>query len=124
MSLTKPVFIIGILLLSIYACKNKPTAKHSEKKTAIYKGLYSYGAEIKSFQPCNGKHEYWVADSSAQLELQYTQLSFEKQNEPVYVEVEGKRVPTAKDGPGSGYDTTLVVNKLIKLSKDIPKDCN
>ena len=123
MQLTKKVFILGVLLLSIYACKNK-TEKKAEEKIVIYKGLYSYGAEIKSFQPCNDKHEYWVADSSAQLELQYSQLNFEKQNVPVYIEVAGKKILTPKDGQGSGYDTTLIVNKLIKLTKDIPKDCN
>lgn len=112
-----------MLLISLYACKHKPAVKQAEK-TVVYKGLYSYGAEIKSFQACNNTREYWVADSSAQLELQYSQLNFEKQNEPVYIEVEGKKVLTAKDGPGSGYDTTLIVKKVIKLTKDIPKSCN
>lgn len=116
-------FFIGTLLLSsIYACKNKSAENNGG--TAIYKGLYSYGPEVKSFKECNNTREFWVADSSAKLELQYTQLAFEKKNIPVYIEVEGKMVHSTKDGPDSGYDSTLVVTKLIKLTKDIPKGCN
>jgi len=59
------------------------------------------------------------------LELQYTELKFEKPYEPVYIEVEGIKVHSGKDGLGSEYDSTLVVNKLIKITKEIPQDmCN
>ncbi|MDB5111667.1 MAG: hypothetical protein JWR67_2781 [Mucilaginibacter sp.] len=117
-------FFIGTLLLSsIYACKNKST-ENNNGEPVIYKGLYSYGPEVKSFKGCNNAHEFWVTDSSARLELQYTQLGFEKKDVPVYVEVEAKKVPSTKDGPDSGYDSTLIVTKLIKLTKDIPQGCN
>jgi hypothetical protein len=66
-----------------------------------------------------------VADNSGQLELKYTQLKFEKAYEPVYIEVEGVKVRSGKDGLGAEYDSTLVVKKLIKITKEIPLDmCN
>jgi len=90
-----------------------------------YKGLYSYGPEIKSFKECASGHEFWAADSSAQLELKYSQLNLAQPDEPVYVEVQGDKIKSSKDGLGSDYDSILVVKKLIKITKDIPKGmCN
>ena len=87
--------------------------------------MYSFGPEVKSFKDCESGREFWVTDKSAQLELKYSQLNFEKPYEPVYIEVEGVKVRSGKDGMGSEYDSTLMVNKLIKISKEIPLDmCN
>jgi copper homeostasis protein (lipoprotein) len=113
--------LISLLVIGFYSCKSKSTQKTSEPVT--YKGLYSFGPDVKSFKGCNNAHEFWVADSSAQLELQYSKLN-EKRDEAVYVEVQGKKVKTVKDGIGSDYDSTLVVTKLIKITKDIPAGCN
>lgn len=112
-----------ILVVSLYACNSK--SSKNIKAVITYKGLYSYGPEVKSFKQCSTGHEYWVADSSAQLELQYSQLNFEKPDEPVYVEVQGNKIKSPKDGLGSDYDSILVVKKLIKITKEIPKGmCN
>jgi len=103
------------------ACRNK------EKKAAkhvIYKGLYSFGPEVRSFKDCDNDTEFWVIDRSAQLELKYSQLNFEKPYEPVYIEVEGIKSKSGKEGMGSEYDSTLVVKKVIKITKEIPQECN
>lgn len=100
---------------------------NSDKKAkkAVYKGVYSFGPEVKSFKDCETGREFWVTDSSKQLELKYSQLNFEKPYEPVYVEVEGVKLHSGKDGMGSEYDSTLVVKKLVKITKTIPVDmCN
>ena len=88
----------------------------------VFKGVYSFGPEVKSFKDCDSGREFWVTDSSKQLELQYSQLNFEKPYEPVYVEVEGVKIHSNKEGLGSEYDSTLVVRKLIKITKEIPQD--
>jgi len=113
-------FIYGGLaaVLCVYACK--PKAADSKKQ--VYKGLYSFGPEVKSFKNCDDTHEYWVTDSSAKLELQYTQMNFEKPYEPVYVEVEGTKVPSGSEGKGSEFDSTLIVNRVIKITREIPQD--
>lgn len=93
--------------------------------TVVYRGLYSFGPEVKSFKDCDNGEEYWAADSSAKLELSYSQLNFEKPYEPVYVEVEGLKVKSGKDGTASEFDSTIIVKKLVKITKDIPQDmCN
>jgi copper homeostasis protein (lipoprotein) len=122
MRLQSICLFLGILIIGLYSCKSKPAKKAADK--IIYKGLYSFGPDLKSFKECDNGHEFWVADSSAQLELQYSQLN-NKPDEAVYIEVRGKKLKTVKDGMGSDYDSTLVVTKLIKITKEIPKNgCN
>lgn len=125
--------LVALLTISMWACKNKSATTGEQSKvdstsntnsTVVFKGLYSGSPAVKSFKECGHQNEYWVADSSAQLELQYAQLNL-KPEEPVYVQVEGKKIKTKKDGVGGGFDSTLVVTKLIKITKEIPKDiCN
>jgi copper homeostasis protein (lipoprotein) len=114
----------AFLLVLIAACSCNRKSPKANQPT-VFKGLYSFGPEIKSFKDCDSGREFWVADSSAQLELQYSQLNFEKPYEPVYIEVEGVKSKSGKEGMGSEYDSTLVVKKVIKITKEIPQDiCN
>jgi copper homeostasis protein (lipoprotein) len=118
----KPIsYLIGLVSISVFSCSNPgKSSKH-----IVYKGVYSFGPEVRSFKDCENGREFWVTDSSAQLELKYSQLNFEKPYEPVYIEVEGLKIRSGKDGKGSEYDSTLVVKKLIKITKEIPVDmCN
>jgi copper homeostasis protein (lipoprotein) len=118
------LFKYGLVMLvaALFACNsngNKAGSLH------VFKGLYSYGPEVKSFKNCDDTHEYWVTDSSAQLELQYSQMNFEKPYEPVYVEVEATKIQSGSEGMGSEYDSTLVVKKVLKITKEIPQElCN
>jgi len=117
-------FKLIVVMLVVVCCScNRDDKKNGELQT--YKGLYSFGPEVKSFKNCDDTHEYWVTDSSATLELQYSQMNFEKPYEPVYVEVQGTKVRSGSEGMGSEYDSTLVVKKVIKITKEIPQDlCN
>jgi uncharacterized lipoprotein NlpE involved in copper resistance len=116
------VFVLLLIVITVYACNNDT---HKNGQVTLYKGLYSAGPEIKSFKDCDSGQEFWAVDSSAQLELQYSQLNFEKPYEPVYVEVEGIKSKSGKAGMGSEYDSTLVVKKVVKITKEIPQDvCN
>jgi copper homeostasis protein (lipoprotein) len=116
------LYVVILIAATLFSCKNKAG---KTVHTPVFKGLYSFGPEDRSFKDCATGRQYWVADSSAQLELKYSQLGFEKPYEPIYVEVEGKRIKSVKDAAGSQYDTTLVVKKVIKITKEIPKgQCN
>ncbi|HEY2581542.1 MAG TPA: hypothetical protein VGI43_07030 [Mucilaginibacter sp.] len=115
-------YLTSIVILVLFSC-NENSQKASE--LVVYKGVYSFGPEVKSFKDCDNGREFWVTDNSGQLELKYSQLNFEKPYEPVYVEVNGIKVRSGKDGLGSEYDSTLVVKKLIKITREIPQDmCN
>jgi len=93
---------------------------NAEKETLIAKGLYSFGPEIKSFTDCEDGREYWVADSAKTLELAYHQLGFEKPYVPVYIEVEYHFIKSDTLAASANYDSTMVVTRLIRISKDIP----
>ena len=124
MSTKRWVYVITIgLIAGIWGCESKPKSVTNQPRTVIYKGLYSFGPEEKSFKDCTESRMFWVADSSAQLELQYSQLGFEKPYVPVYVEVEGKKIKSAKD-IADAFDSTLVVTKVLKITKEIPPGCN
>lgn len=114
--------MIGIIAIAACAC-NPHTAK--VEKPVIFRGLYSFGSEEKKFKDCDNGEEYWAIDSSMKLELSYSQLNFEKPYEPVYVEIEGRKVKSGKEGTAAEFDSTLIVKKLIKITKEIPQDmCN
>ena len=111
--------LIFLLIIFFSACNQN---KKPAEKSAVIKGLYSFGPEAALFIDCSTGKEYWAADSSAKLELEYSQLGFEKPYESVYIEVEGDIRPSGKEGPESAYDSTLTVRKLITINKDIPAD--
>ena len=115
-------YIIGIVVAGgLYACKEKPKKVNHR---VVYKGMYSFGPEGKLFKDCAEGREFWAVDSSAQLELQYSQLISGQEYVPVYVEVIGEKVLSPKDDISAVFDSTLVVKKLIKITKEIPKSCN
>lgn len=119
-----PLFLLIAIVVAIVACNPKPSEVQN-KATRTMKGLYSYGPEIKSFTDCEDGNEYWVADSSKSLELAYNNLDFEKPYEPVYVEVECHAIKSDSLNMSADYDSTLVVTKLLKITKEIPDGpCN
>jgi len=112
-------YLTWVVIIAACSCNGNRGDKENH---IIYKGVYSFGPEVKSFKDCDNGREFWVTDSSKELELKYSQLNFEKPYEPVYVEVEGVKIHSGKEGLGSEYDSTLVVKKLIKITKEIPAD--
>ncbi|GAA4329677.1 hypothetical protein GCM10023149_34480 [Mucilaginibacter gynuensis] len=121
MQVTRVTYIV-IGLAIFFAVSSSCNNNGGKARRSVYKGLYSFGPEVRTFEDCDNGHEFWVTDSSSQLELQYSRMNFEKPYEPVYIEVEGTKEPSGKDGLGSEYDSTLVVKKVIKITKEIPAD--
>ncbi|MEQ7802432.1 hypothetical protein ABDJ41_21740 [Pedobacter sp. ASV1-7] len=118
------LFLIIAILIVVSACNRKP-AEVKDGGTRIMKGLYSYGPELKSFTECEEGNEYWVADSAKTLELAYNNLNFEKPYEPVYIEVECHALKSDSLSMSADFDSTLVVTKLLKITKEIPDGpCN
>jgi copper homeostasis protein (lipoprotein) len=118
------VTLILALIICLSACHPKPADKKDEK-TIVIKGLYSYGPEIKSFADCEEGREYWVADSAKTLELAYSRMNFEKPYVPVYIEVECHLIKSDTAKVSADYDSTMVVTKLLKITREIPDGpCN
>lgn len=120
----KPLPLLLLLATVIVACHSKPSSVE-KKNTRVMKGLYSYGPENKSFTDCEEGNEYWVADSAKTLELAYSNFNFEKPYEPVYIEVECHMIKSDSLMVSADFDSTMVVTKLLKISKEIPDGpCN
>ncbi|TCC94000.1 hypothetical protein EZ428_04290 [Pedobacter frigiditerrae] len=115
----KLIFFLFASMVVLAACNNDDKGA-DKNKSLVVKGLYSYGPEIKSFTECEDGREFWVADSAKTLELAYSNLGFEKPYTPVYIEVECKLVKSDTSKITGDYDSTMVVTKLLKISKQIP----
>jgi copper homeostasis protein (lipoprotein) len=120
-------FLLLMFLVTVLACKHKAD-KEKTPGAIIYKGRFSLGPDLRTFKACGATNEYWVA-ANPDLELKYWEMVLHETPEsPIYIEVEGV---IAKSNPGDdgghgddkGFDSTLVVKKTIKITKDIPADC-
>lgn len=116
----KLILLLFTSMVVLSACHSDKKSSDDSNKSIIAKGLYSFGPEIKSFTDCEEGKEYWVADSAKTLELAYSNLGFEKPYTPVYIEVECRLVKSDTTTVTGDYDSTMVVTKLIKISKQIP----
>lgn len=119
MNTYKKLILFFFASMAFLACRDNKEDKVANKPITA-KGLYSYGPEIKAFTNCEEGNEYWVADSAKTLELAYNNLGFEKPYTPVYIEVECKLVKSDTSKVTGDYDSTMVVTKLLKISKLIP----
>ncbi|KQR69563.1 hypothetical protein [Pedobacter sp. Leaf176] len=120
MKLFKQATVFAILSGMAFAACNRQEKPEENSNLKIIKGLYSFGPEMKSFTLCEDGREYWVADSVKNLELSYSNLNFEKPYEPVYVELQGYFTKSDTATVAADFDSTLVVTKVIKISKEIP----
>ncbi|MCX2494248.1 hypothetical protein OQX63_12245 [Pedobacter sp. PF22-3] len=121
MKLFKQAIVFVVLLgVAATACNRNDKAEGEKSNLKTVKGLYSFGPEVKSFTLCEDGREYWVKDSVKNLELSYSNLGFEKPYEPVYVELEGYFAKSDTSIVSSDFDSTLVVMKVLKISKEIP----
>lgn len=123
-TLKQAALFLFVMSVIFTACNSNP-AEGKKHNVKLIKGLYSYGPEIKSFTDCEEGREYWVADSAKTLELAYSKFNFEKPYEPVYIEAECHVIKSDSLSVSSEFDSTLVVTRLIKITKAIPDGpCN
>ncbi|MBE7179570.1 MAG: hypothetical protein INR69_24415 [Mucilaginibacter polytrichastri] len=94
-----------------------------DAKTPVIRGIYSFGPELSTFIECGTGREFWITDSIEKLENAYSQQGFEKPYEPVYIEVKGRKKISLPNGAEGDYDSTVIVKELIRISKDIPENC-
>lgn len=121
MYINKLLLPLTLLIIVLTSCNNKDRSSDQKDEAIIAKGLYSFGPEVKSFTDCEEGSEFWVADSAKTLELAYNELGFEKPYTPVYIEVECHIVKSDTANVTGNYDSTMVVTKLLKISKEIPE---
>jgi copper homeostasis protein (lipoprotein) len=117
----KHFLVVLFIAIGFVACNRDHTANGANEKFITLKGLYSFGPEVKSFTQCEEGREFWVVDSANTLELAYANLGFEKPYVPVYIEVQAHLIKSDTTMNTGDYDSTMVVTKLLKITKDIPE---
>jgi hypothetical protein len=92
-------------------------------------GLYIFGHEVETFQPCHSKQVFWVVGSEASLKTLRQQaekkhLSTGKPYQAIYVELDG-RVDTKskRDGFAASYDGLFRFGKIEVVKFDVPSSC-
>lgn len=92
----------------------------------IYKGEYTWGAEVNVFQQCAEEKVYWVSASSpirGEL-IDFHNQSTSKPYESIYIVFRGHLLDEELDGFAKQYDGLIRISEIINKEAKIPVDCN
>jgi uncharacterized membrane protein len=99
----------------------------ADTTSSLFKGLYTFGNEVRTFQDCSGGGKiYWVNDSMASLSQRYedTNRFPSYPYESVYVEVKGYLSGKSQMGYASEYENVLIVTDIVKVeAKNFRTEC-
>jgi hypothetical protein len=112
------IVITAIAVVSLTACTEQPGNS--------YQGLYTWGHEVRSFQPCGSRQVYWVKTSpELQQELaDYHQASTSRPYEAIYIEFMGAESDEERTGFARDYDGLIRIDALTTKSATIPPACS
>ena len=95
----------------------------------VYKGIYTWGAEVETFSPCDSNKTWWVlASEPVWLQLRNAHQSLTtKPYEGIYAEVSGAYVGAATEELGvafaAQYDGILRITDVKVTRKRLGSDC-
>jgi hypothetical protein len=123
--------------LFISACSNTPLEHEdiyagvgSELKVGdivILDGLYTWGHEVVSFEPCGSNVQYWATGETT-ITKPLNEASFNKAvarkspYQPIFIRTKIKVLPPAQEGFAESYDGLIELLDVKKLLTD--KDCD
>ena len=91
----------------------------------IFRGRYTWGAEVDSFRPCGSGLKYWV-DASSWVQgplIDFVREHTKEPYQPVYIEFRGHLLNEVLDGFAEGYDGLIRVSEIFLTSQDVPDKC-
>ena len=90
-----------------------------------YKGLYYWGPEVHSFQPCNVKKKYWVSASSWVVgpAIEFVKTNTNKAYQPIYIEFRGHLLDEVLDGFATNTDGLIRISEIYLIKSKIPDEC-
>ena len=91
----------------------------------IYKGMYTWGAEVDIFQPCGSDNVFWVSASSwvkGPL-IQYVKNASITPYQPIYIEFRGHMLDEVRDGFAEQYDGLVRVSEVMYKSTKARVGC-
>ena len=108
--------ISRLSILFIAACLAACTV--SGQNESEFHGHYTWGHEVRNFQPCGSDKVYWVKSSTEiQKELiDYHQANTSKPYEAVYIEFKGEVLDDERTGFARDYDGLIRINTILKTT--------
>jgi hypothetical protein len=90
-----------------------------------YRGIYTGGHEVNTFQPCGSEETYWVSASSWILSplKEYVESSKSQPYQPVYLEFRGRLLNENVDGFAENYDGLIRISEINAKRIDMPAGC-
>ena len=93
------------------------------------RGLYVFGHEVETFQPCRSKQVFWLTGPEAALKpvrewAEKKRLAIGKPYQPIYVELNGRvDRQSNRDGFAANYDGIFHLAKVEAVSPKVPETC-
>jgi len=110
--------VVAILVPLLTAC----CATTPER---TYKGIYSYGHEVRGFKPCNEKEDYWVSFDWAGMEMQdFYENARKPPYQPLYIEFRGQALNEAVDGFAEQSSGLIRISEVFSYTFEVPSGCN
>ena len=114
----KRAIATGLLFIGLLASCEEPDDR--------YRGLYVFGSEVETFQPCASEKVLWVRGTTElrrQLQSAHQRLT-SKPYQGVYVELKGRPGPRATEGYfPSQYEGQFFVEEVLKVRAREARDC-
>lgn len=138
-SIVFSAFAIGLLALA--GCtpeRPAPGAERDAAGTSIHaaptatqsvRGLYSWGAEVESLQPCGQSVVWWVNGSQSLRAPLHAKADERRAAEPtnpyplIYVEGQGRLLGKAGGGFAADYDNVIELTSVSRIEAPPPADC-
>lgn len=108
---------LAMVALAIFA--GSVSAHDSE-----FRGVYTRGAEVEVFSPCDSDYSYWTSYNWAGIPLR--EFHIQNAREPyqgVYVRFRGQLLDEETDGFAEGYDGLVRISEVYEMKVAIPADC-
>jgi hypothetical protein len=94
-----------------------------------HRGLFYWGHEVESFQPCGSKKSFWVEGDEKTLQplrdrTEKLRKERGKPYQPIYVEAAGLfETKSKREGFAESYDGLFRLHKVARVSALVPKGC-
>ncbi len=109
------ILLILLATLGVFAsCKEKTSAKKQLSGFVVWEKDYT------TFIDCNTGKEYWLQDTTGQIEAEIKKISTEPYQQ-VFFMLEGDFLPPATQGVAAAYNNILQVNKIVAAQKNAPE---
>lgn len=90
----------------------------------VWRGVYVFGPEVETFQPCGSASVYWTSYGPAGALIRDFHQKFTKARyQAIFLEFRGHILNEELDGFAENYDGLIRVSEVLDLKAEIPEDC-